>query len=105
MTPHSGDIIYWTGFEKGEDGRITTLISGSLIDIVLKLEDNIIGYVVIRISGAGHSNYDAFHSAYIEQSVLFPQVDGKYQNVSEEYIQKAVAMTDLINGTRYYIIN
>ena len=99
-TVHSGDIFYWAGFEKGEDGQIITSVDTSLIDIVLTLEDNIIGYVVIRTA----RNDTSSHYAVIFQSVLFPQVNGIYQNVSEDYIKKAIAMTDY-NGTKYYITN
>jgi hypothetical protein len=60
------------------------------IEIVLKLGKNIIGYAVVdiiqRYENIGEFQWDAL----VLKSVLFPQADGKYQNVSEEYVKTAI---------------
>jgi hypothetical protein len=51
-----------------------------------RVEEYIIGYAVIGIKLIEQSTYNAV----VLKSVLFPQVDGKYQNVSEEYVEAAI---------------
>ena len=77
LNANSDDLIFWTSIEYLDDGSGVT---EAFVEIILKLEQNIIGYAVIwcvRDDGA------------IIKSVLFPQVDGKYQNISEEYVKAA----------------
>jgi len=88
LTARSGDIIYWDDHEdlkEGEDGKP---INGerAIIIIVFSLEDNIIGYAAIRIAyGLGD------YHVWILQSYIFPQVDGEYQNISEEYVNYEIS--------------
>jgi hypothetical protein len=60
------------------------------VEIVLKLDENIIGYAVVdvikRYDRIGYPQWDAL----VLKSVLFPQADGEYQNISEEYVQTAI---------------
>jgi AMMECR1 domain-containing protein len=65
------------------------------VEIVIKLEENIIGYAVIGINQVR----DLTYNAVVLKSVLFPQVDGEYQNVSEEYVKAAIEkIKDETNG-------
>jgi hypothetical protein len=57
------------------------------IEIVLKLNPYIIGYAVIDVL---ERNYDFLWDALVLKSVLFPQVGGEFQNVSEEYVKTAI---------------
>jgi uncharacterized repeat protein (TIGR02543 family) len=87
MAARSGDIIYWEHFIEAEGQRIN--IQRANLSIVLKLGDTIIGYAVIHTNGgrAGSTTY----TSQVIKSVLFPQVNGEYQNVSEEYVNAAIA--------------
>jgi hypothetical protein len=51
-----------------------------------QVEEYIIGYAVIGIKLINQSTYNAV----VLKSVLFPQIDGEYQNVSEEYVEAAI---------------
>jgi hypothetical protein len=61
------------------------------VEIVLKLDENVIGYAVVdaihRYESTGDPRY---WDALVLKSVLFPQADGKYQNISEDYVQAAI---------------
>ena len=87
----SGENIYWEDHEVGEDGKYMNVeIVDAFIEIVLKLEETIIGYVVIKTYEGYPYYFDYFFHANVLKSVLFPQVDGEYQNVSEEYVKTAI---------------
>jgi len=75
----SGISIPWLGFDLLTEN---TWLSHAFIEIVLKSEQNIIGYVVIE---AGVTR-----KAVILKSVLFPQINGKYQSISEEYVKSEI---------------
>jgi hypothetical protein len=75
---YSGETIYWQA--SGAD------IEGAFVEIVLKKEENIIGYAVIEI----YKRTGVTHEAVVLKSVLFPPVSGKYQDVSEEYVKAAI---------------
>ena len=82
---YSGELIYWWPYTKGYGGGST--VDHDFVEIVLKLEEHIIGYVVIEI-------YRKIplpsYNAHLLKSILFPQVNGEYQNVSEEYIKARI---------------
>ncbi len=61
-------------------------VNNDFVEIVVKLEESIIGYAVIGIVQQSHVNHDAV----VIKSVLFPQIDGKNQNISEDYVKAAI---------------
>jgi len=78
MSVHSGNTIYyWHGIG---------LVSNAFIEILLKSEENLIGYALIKVN----SRNAVSHEAVLLKSVLFPQINGKYQKVSEEYVKAAI---------------
>jgi len=79
------DQIIFNSFEIGENGQRIE-VEYANIEIVLTIEETIIGYTVIQIRDT--SVQEGF--AEILKSVLFPKVDGKYQNISEEYVSAAI---------------
>ena len=61
-----------------------------IIEIILKIDKNIIGYAVVEVSR------DSFiYTGRLLKSVFIPVVDGKYQNVTEEQVKTAI---DKIKG-------
>ena len=78
-----GSIFYWSPHF---DEYIT---EPAFIDIVLKIDGNIIGYSVIDINSFGDPKAHAY-VARLLASALIPQIDGEYQNVTEEQIKAAI---------------
>jgi hypothetical protein len=57
----------------------------AFIEIIIKVDSNIVGYSVVKVSK------DAYvFTGEILKSELFPQVNGEYQNISEEYVKAAI---------------
>lgn len=59
----------------------------AFIDIVVRIDDNIVGYAVIKIISTT-SVYA--HSASILKSVIFSKVDGEYQNITENQVKSKI---------------
>jgi hypothetical protein len=81
ISAQSGHVVNW--MEHEIEGPSAT---HAFIEIVLKLEENIIGYVVIEAYRVTGLNY----SANILHSALIPKVDGEYQAVTEEQVKAAI---------------
>jgi hypothetical protein len=81
LSVKSGDKFRWV--DSNESG---SRILCDYVEIIIKLEEHIIGYAVIEINHEAGLNYNAV----VLKSVLFPQIDGEYQNVSEEYVEAAI---------------
>lgn len=78
----SNDTVYWQVWEEGMEG----IIENTFIDIILKINNRTIGYVVIEVLQINPINY----SPNVLKSVLLPKINGKYQNVTEIQIRKAI---------------
>jgi len=78
LTAKPGDTFYWQEFGGN--------IEQAFVEIILKIDDNIIGYAIIEI----YQPSGASHSARLLKSVLFPEAGGEYQNISEEYIKAVI---------------
>lgn len=55
--------------------------------IIAKESAHIVGYAVLRLKVVAHAIPDGWKLQVIK-SVEFPQIDGQYQDVSEEYVQR-----------------
>ena len=92
INAYSGDEIFWISREWLNDGEWVTQ---AFIEIILKAEQNIIGYVLIEADTLSNR----FYCLNVLQSVLYPQIDGAYQAVSEEYVRAAIEkIKDELNG-------
>ena len=60
--------------------------NGIYIDVIIRADDVPVGYAVIEIGGESH-----YFFTVRAETVCFPLVDGNYQTVSEEYIQRGIA--------------
>jgi len=76
------NTIYWHGWENGSD----EIIQHAFVDIILKVEDNIIGYAVIEIIPTTPLAY----MASVLKSAFFPKVQGEYQTITGEQIANIV---------------
>ncbi len=66
--------------------------SPAFIDVVIRADDNIVGYCVIAICEIniddGHPDQE--FSFTLLTMVGFPQIEGRWQNVTEEYVWKQI---------------
>lgn len=81
----SDETIYWTPY----DDKLATWTDLAYVQIVLKDEDNIIGYAIIEIKQ--NPEYGLNYDAEILKSVVFPKVNGQYQSITEEDVNTAMA--------------
>lgn len=87
FTITNGETIFWS-LVTVEEHEAICANDGFYVDVILRGDGNIIGCGVIHIvSKNGQMDY----AADGVRSVGFPQVDGAYQNVTEEYARQVLA--------------
>lgn len=64
-------------------------LSGTTIDIVLTVEENVVGYAVVEIYPLSEAT-DVQFAARTLKSVLLPKVRGQSQTVTQEQVQTAI---------------
>lgn len=64
----------------------------SFIDVIVRADAQIVGYCVIEIREVDHAPGNRVRSFRFEllRVVSFPQVNGKWQNVTQEYVQQQI---------------
>lgn len=80
--------IYWTSMTQTEEGDFELYTENeAYINIIMREEKNIVGYAVVEIYKGGLED-EPSHTYYAKllKSTSFPKVNGKYQNVSSEYV-------------------
>ena len=82
VTP--GGTVTWVPFEN--DMRQPPLAEQAYISIILSLNLNIVGYAVIRINQPSEFTWQA----ELLLSVVFPQINGTYQNVTVEQLNTLI---------------
>lgn len=70
------NTIYWREY----DAESSEIIQQACIEIVLRIDDNIIGYAVIGINKVAEDYGD--YKANVLKSVYLPILNGEYQNIS-----------------------
>lgn len=85
ITIGSEETMYWNAF----DDEVATWVDLAYVQIILKDEDNIIGYAVIEINQDPEQGLN--YHAEILKSVVFPKINGQYQFITEEYINTSIA--------------
>lgn len=78
------ETIRWT---RVDDEDITL----AYIDVIVRVENDIIGYAVIKITSPDGSAFS--HNAEIIKSVIFPKVNGEYQKVTQKQVEKKIKVT------------
>jgi len=81
IVSQSGDIIFWICDEA---------IGQAFLTIILNVGNNIIGYVVVEFIRFPTS---AKHLPNVLASVLFPKIEGQFQDITEQYVQYSIAST------------
>jgi len=87
------DGFCWWPYEIGQEGipSMDWEIRQAFVEIVLKIDNNIIGYAVVEIfkTYQPDTNYSSFR-ARVLRSALFPKIDGEYQDVTQEYVKTII---------------
>ena len=90
ITIESGENLFIkANFGKDQTGKPYDLSTDGYVTIIAKESDHIVGYAILLIKSDfsyGSSANGWFVSTL--KSVEFPQIDGQYQDVSEEYVQR-----------------
>ena len=89
ITIESGESLLIKAEFSDQTGKPYDLSADGYVTIIAKESDHIVGYAVLLIKS---DSSDPSHTLgwYVStlKSVDFPQVDGQYQDVSEEYVQR-----------------
>ncbi len=99
FTAENNQRMYWVPYTKtfDHDNREyenagTFMGEQAFADIIIRADDYIVGYAVIEFYGDAETfSKNGVYSRYYARMlkiVSFPQVDGRYQNVSEHYVNE-----------------
>ena len=84
VTVNNGDTVRWHEFDQELGYQYIEL---AYADIIVKVDDNIVGYAVVKITKVDNSlSYDA----EIIKSSTFPKVDGQYQKVTQKQVEAKI---------------
>lgn len=86
-TIESGESISWQRFAKNTEG-VTKSISHAFVDVIVRINDYIVGYAVIEMVRYENNRQD--HSAMLLKSAHIPKIDDQYQAVSVEQVKAAI---------------
>ena len=80
--------VYWTNLSQtGENDFERYMGTTAYINIVIREEENIVGYAVVEISTNDLENEPAqTYSIKLLKSISFPKVNGEYQKITAEYV-------------------
>ena len=87
MNYFSGDSIYWWRISVNEK---LTGTGEAYIDLIIKSEEKIIGYAVVKVDYWGETEEEQGQKLTVLKSVLFPALDGIFQKVTEEQVRSAI---------------
>ena len=97
FTIPNNKTIYWraTGHlfddEKREIQYIELDTDRVFVDVVVRADDHIVGFAVIEICDMGVENR-CIYNTKLMKSVSFPQVDGRFQKISEKYVKEQIRL-------------
>ena len=72
----SGDDVFW---HNGD-----AIIDIDYVDIIVRVDNNIVGYAVIKIVKGDNFDYNA----EIIKSAIFPKLNNEYQKVTQKQVEK-----------------
>lgn len=93
--------IYWTnllGMSENRTGVQRYTKNEAYADIIVRDGDSIVGYAVIKVYTPDPENEPAqSYYALLLKSISFPKIDGKNQNVTEEYVNSQIEQVKAAN--------
>ena len=98
-TIDNGEAVFWTGFElldiyaagekAGKSKEESFLETGGVfVEFIVRVENHIVGYAVMEIISVDYES--EIFGIELRDSAYFPKVDGEYQNVTQEYLEKRI---------------
>ncbi|MCM1289873.1 MAG: hypothetical protein NC132_03460 [Corallococcus sp.] len=69
------------------------------VDIIVKIDGQIVGYGVVEITQTGEEPLFSWESQVLVAKI-FPKVDGKYQTVSEKYVIEKMTEAKIWGGVQ-----
>ena len=76
----SGEIAWW-------DGTAHEAVRDTYIDVIERVDDNIVGYAVIKLTYNEERNW---HDPSLVKSAQFPKVNGEYQSVTQKQVKTLI---------------
>lgn len=88
----NGTTIYWSTAFNYEENRFEAYSKSiSYIGIIIRENENIVGYAVVQIyTDDSEDGVLKTYFAKLLKSVSFPTVKGKYQNITSEYVMSEI---------------
>lgn len=83
----SGDTIYWQMRDTDVWAQKKDV---HYVNVLNKEQDFIVGYAIIKIAGNTSEPGGKVYVASVIKNVLFPKVNGQYQNITEEYVNAEI---------------
>ena len=80
--------IYWQSFGGAASGMPTTKTKNIFVDVILYSDSHIVGYCVIEI--LQYKDHHGDYCARLLASAFYPKVDGEFQDVAKEYVDKQI---------------
>lgn len=87
MSLSSDAMIYWSFAENSSDAADGDIVDE--IEIIVYKNNNIIGAALLTVSCE-----DSAYTATLAETINFPKIDGKYQNITEEMIAEHFEMLE-----------
>lgn len=85
----NNSTIYWNNLSDNNENELLFNIT-SYLDIIIRSNEHIVGYAVIKIYPITEFKQGHVYSAKMLKSVSFPKVDGEYQNISLDFIESEI---------------
>ena len=90
ITIESGKSLLIKAEFSDQTGKPYDLSTDGYVTIIAKQSEHIVGYAVLLIKADIFENVHTENGWHIStlKAIEFPQIDGQYQDVSEEYVQR-----------------
>lgn len=91
FTCSNDTVIFWSYDGNSEDQRYDHIYT----DVIIRCENRIIGYAVLqfdRVYDKEHTPEDEYDVVLLA-SVLFPKVNGEYQDITQAYVEECIRDT------------
>lgn len=85
----NNSTIYWNNLSNNNENVLLFNIT-SYLDIIIRSNEHIVGYAVIKIYPITEFKQGHVYSAKMLKSVSFPKVDGEHQNISLDFIESEI---------------
>ena len=85
----NGEVVWWDGLQRSSEDAFRDIRNWKepiYVDVIIRADGHIVGYAIVEI--VCKDEQMLLYYSTLRKSVFYPKVDGQFQNISEEYIQK-----------------